>query len=89
MLFYILYASIFNKLDKFLWLAVGLVILEGLILIINHWRCPLTILGYKYSSNHEVGFDIFLPKMLAQHNKAIFLTLFIFEMLLILYRVFK
>jgi len=70
-----------------LWIAVGLVVLEGLVLLINNWKYPFTIWGYKYSCNHETGFDIFLPKWLAKHNKAIFGTIFIIEMLLVLYRV--
>ncbi len=86
---YILYAGIFDKLDKYLWIAIGFVMLEGLVLIVNKWECPLTILAYKYSGSHEAGFDIFLPGILAKHNKAIFVTLFLFEMLLILYRVYQ
>ena len=84
---YILYAGIFNKIDKYLWIAIGFVLLEVLALIVNRWKCPLTILSYKYSSNHETGFDIFLPRILAKYNKAIFSTLFLFEILLVLYRV--
>lgn len=83
---YILYAGIYSKLDSLLWCAIGLVFLEGLVLIVNHWSCPLTILAYNYSYNPEIGFDIFLPKILAKHNKTIFLTLFSGEMLLVLYR---
>lgn len=87
--FYILYAGIYNRLDNLLWISIGLVILEGFALIINHWRCPLTILAYRYSSSAEPGFDIFLPRTLAKHNKTIFLTLFICEILLVLYRIFS
>jgi hypothetical protein len=77
--FYILYAGIYNKLDKLLWASIGLVILEGLVLIVNRWKCPLTVLANRYSKNPETGFDIFLPNILAKHNKTIFVTLFIFD----------
>jgi hypothetical protein len=86
-IFYILYAGIYYKIDFYLWVAVGLVILEGIILIIFKWKCPLTILGYKYNDNQETGFDIFLPKWLAKNNKMIFSTIFIIGILIIIYRV--
>lgn len=57
-------------------IAIGLVVLEGLILLLFGWRCPLTVAGKKYTDNYETGFDIFLPKWIAKNNKAIFGTLF-------------
>lgn len=73
---YILYAGILNKISVYLFAAIAAVIFEGLVLLFFGWRCPLTILGYKYSESREVGFDIFLPKWLAKNNKAIFGTAF-------------
>ena len=83
---YILYASISNKINYYLFIAIGLVVMEGMILMIFKWKCPLTVLGYKYSENHEVGFDIFLPKWLAKYNKTIFGTLFFIGILITIYR---
>jgi hypothetical protein len=83
---YIIYAGIMNKIDFYLFTAIGLVMLEGIILIIFKWRCPLTVLGYKYTENREVGFDIFLPKWLAKNNKAIFTTIFVIGLLITIYR---
>ena len=83
---YILYAGICNKINLYLWFAIGLVIMEGIILIIYKGKCPLTILGYKYTDNHEVGFDIYLPKWLAKDNKIIFGAIFVIGILLIIYR---
>jgi hypothetical protein len=83
---YIIYAGIMNKIDFYLFTAIGLVMLEGIILIIFKWRCPLTVLGYKYTENREVGFDIFLPRWLAKNNKAIFSTIFVIGLLITIYR---
>jgi hypothetical protein len=83
---YVIYAGIMNKIDFYLFTAIGLVMLEGIILIIFKWRCPLTVLGYKYTENREVGFDIFLPKWLAKNNKAIFTTIFVIGVLITIYR---
>ncbi|MDF2840306.1 MAG: hypothetical protein K0Q99_1078 [Clostridia bacterium] len=83
---YILYAGIINKIDIYLFLAIGAVLLEGVILMIYKWRCPLTVWGYKYTEDREVGFDIFLPKWLAKNNKAIFTTIFVIGVLITIYR---
>jgi hypothetical protein len=75
-IFYILYAGIWNKIDVYTLIAIGLVVLEGLILLAFRWRCPLTVLGLKYTENNDVGFDILIPKWLAKNNKIIFGTLY-------------
>lgn len=83
---YILYAGIMDKIGPLLWIAIALAIGEGIILIINGWRCPLTRLGEKYTEQTDVGFDIFLPKWLAKNNKAIFTVLFAVGVIIVIYR---
>jgi len=73
---YILYAGIWNKIDVYTFIAIGLVVIEGLVLLTFRWRCPLTVLGLKYTENADVGFDIFIPKWLAKNNKTIFGALY-------------
>ncbi|MDF1493292.1 hypothetical protein [Caproiciproducens sp. CPB-2] len=75
-IFYILFTGIFDRINIHTFIAIGLVLIEGLILILFGWRCPLTVVGEKYTDDHEIGFDIFLPKWLAKNNKAILGTLF-------------
>ncbi len=65
-----------DRINVHTFIAIGLVLIEGLILILFGWRCPLTVVGEKYTDDHEIGFDIFLPKWLAKNNKAILGTLF-------------
>ncbi len=84
---YILYAGIYNKIDVYTWLAIGSVVFEGIVLIIFKGKCPFTILGYKYTDNFEIGFDIFLPRWLAKYNKAIFGSIFIIGVIIVIYRV--
>ena len=86
---YILYAGIYNKINLYLWLAICLVIIEEIILIIFKGKCPLTVLGYKYTDSHEVGFDIYLPRWLAKYNKIIFGAIFVIGILIIIYRILK
>ncbi|KNZ33236.1 MAG: hypothetical protein AD742_07410 [Methylibium sp. NZG] len=57
------------------WL-VGIVFIEVAILLVNGWRCPLTILAERFTDKRHDNFDIFLPPWLARNNKRIFGTLF-------------
>lgn len=75
-IFYILFAGIFDRINVYTFIAIGLVVTEGLILLLFGWRCPLTIVGEKYTDDYEIGFDIFLPKWLAKNNKTILGVLF-------------
>lgn len=56
---------------------VGLVLLETLVLLVNRWRCPLTLVAERYTTDRSANFDIFLPERLARWNKEIFGTLFL------------
>ncbi len=71
-IFYMLYAALTNKLDKWLWIGYGLFILEGIILLLFKFFCPLTILARKYSDSTKDNFDIYLPNWLAKYNKPIY-----------------
>jgi len=84
---YLIVAGIINIINVWVWICIGLIVLEGIVLMIFKWRCPLTILAEKYSDNQNVGFDIFLPAWLAKHNKTIFSILFLTGLVLILWRV--
>ena len=84
--FYILYAGLFDRIGLFAWLCVGLILVEAIVLLIYRWRCPLTLIGERYTNERNVGFDIFLPTWLAKHNKTIFTTLFVIGLALVLWR---
>ena len=85
---YVLYAGIFDNVNILVWFCIGLVLFEAIILLIFKWRCPLTLLAKKYTSNHRVGFDIYLPVWLARNNKTIFSILFSIGLVLVLWRTF-
>jgi len=84
---YILYAGIKNLINSRVWIAIGLVVFEGAVLMAFGWRCPLTVLAYRYTDNRAANFDIFLPNWLAANNKTIFTTIFMAGVLLVAYRV--
>jgi hypothetical protein len=87
-LFYMAYAVVVNKIDKFIWMGIGLIVLEGIVLLIFNKMCPLTIIARKYSDSTKDNFDIYLPNWLAKWNKLIYTTLFVLIVFGIIYRVF-
>ncbi len=87
-IFYLYYAAITNKLNKWVWIGIGLILLEGLVLLIFKKLCPVTIIARRYSDSTKDNFDIFLPTWLAKYNKEIYTTLFVIVLLIIAYRFF-
>ncbi len=88
MIFYILYAGISGNITKWVWIAIGIVVLEIFALLLNGWVCPLTPIAAKYTHERQDNFDIYLPLWLARNNKIIFSILFIAGVLLVVGRVF-
>ena len=50
---------------------------EVIVILANHWRCPLTGVAARYTDERQDNFDIYLPLWLARYNKQIFGTLFV------------
>ena len=86
-LFYMAYAVIVNRVDKFVWIGVGLIVIEGIVLLIFKKMCPLTIIARKYSDSTKDNFDIFLPEWLAKYNKLLYTTFFIIIVAGMIYRI--
>jgi hypothetical protein len=61
------------------WAAIFsvVIVVEGVVLLANGWRCPLTDLAAKYTDDRSPSFDIYMPNWLARHNKTIFTVLFL------------
>ena len=83
---FVCYAGLFNKINRLVWYCVGAVIIEGAVLLINKWKCPLTSIASRYSNAQSIGFDIFIPRWLAKHNKTLFSALFLIGLSLVLWR---
>lgn len=86
-IFYVLYCGIFNDINVFTWIAIALVVAEGIVLAIFKMFCPLTLLARKYSDSEKDNFDIYLPNWLAKYNKQIFTSIFIIGLVIVLIRV--
>lgn len=73
---YVVYSGVSGDITVYSWLAVGMVIIEGLVLWLFKGKCPLTVWARNYSDSQKDNFDIYLPEWLARHNKLIFTVLF-------------
>mgnify|MGYP003452515757 FL=1 len=85
-IFYMLYAVLADKIDKWLWIGLGLVILEGLTLLLFKFFCPLTIIARRYSDSTRDNFDIYLPNWLARYTKLIYTSIVGVIILILMYR---
>jgi hypothetical protein len=88
-IFYMLYAVLVNKIDKWLWIGYGLFIMEGLTLLVFKFYCPLTVMARKYSDSPKANFDIYIPHWLAKYNKQIYTSILGLIMVITIYRLLQ
>ncbi len=88
-IFYMLYAAITNKLNIWLWIGYGLFVVEGIVLLVFKFFCPLTIMARKYSSSTKENFDIYLPNWLAKYNKQIYTSILGVIIIITIYQLIK
>jgi len=86
MIGYILFTGIRNRINWFTYLSIAAVFMEGIVLLIFKWKCPMTLVARRYTDSQDSNFDIFLPKIIAKHNKAIFTTLYIVGVVIVIYQ---
>lgn len=80
---YILYAGITGNRTLLLDISIGLLVIETAVLVANKWVCPLTPIAMRYTADRSDNFDIYLPRLVAKHNKTIFGTIFVLGLLLV------
>ena len=85
-IFYVFYAGITNSINLYTWIGIGLIIGEGLVLVLFKMSCPLTVVARNYSDSKKDNFDIFLPSWLAKYNKIIFTSIFIIGLGIVIYQ---
>lgn len=56
---------------------IAIVMVESLVLVLNRWRCPLTAVAARYTTQRQANFDIYLPLWLARYNQPIFGGLYV------------
>lgn len=86
--FYVCYCAIVNRVNRWTKLAIGSVLIEGIILIAYGWRCPLRIWAEALGAERGSVTDIFLPRWLADRIFAIYTPLFLVGTLVLAARQF-
>jgi hypothetical protein len=85
-IFYLLYAVVTSKIDKWVWICIALIAVEGMTLLVFKNVCPVTIAARKYSDSTKDNFDIYLPNWLAKHNKLIYSLIVLAALIILAFR---
>ena len=85
-LFYLFYAVVTNRINKWVWIGLGCFLAEGIVLLVFRNFCPLTLIARRYSDSTKDNFDIYLPEWLAKYNKKIYTSLLGIVILILAYR---
>lgn len=86
-IFYMLYAAIANKIDVWLWIGYGLIVLEGIALLTFKLQCPLTLMARKYSNSTEDNFAIYLPNWLSKYTMLIYTSILTIVLSITIYQI--
>ena len=86
---YALFSGVAGRISAWTWFAVGLVLVEGVVLAASGWTCPLTILTERLGAARGSVSDIFLPKWLADRIFPICGTAYAVALVLIAIRMLK
>lgn len=82
-----LYEVIVGRITFISWITVAVFMAEGVVLIVNGWRCPLTAIAENLGSAHGQVTDILLPKWFADRVWVIYSWLFAGALIGLVWRV--
>jgi hypothetical protein len=80
--FYVLISVIIMDFNILFFVCLITLIVEIIVMIGNRFVCPFQYIASKFTNNRDVGFDIFLPKVIAKNNTLIFIILFSLSIIL-------
>jgi len=87
-LIYVLYCGITKTYNLMLVLAISAIIFEGVALLLNQGRCPLTTFTERQGAEKGSVTDIFLPAWMARNTFRISTVLFTTGIVLLAFRYF-
>ena len=82
--FFILYCGIAGVKNFLLVILIALILVEGFVLFLNKFECPLTTLAKKYDDQLERYTDIFLPRWFTPFVVPVFTALFLIGLILVI-----
>jgi hypothetical protein len=86
---YALFSGVADRITPWTWVAVGLIVVEGVVLVVFGWTCPLTLVAERAGAVRGSVADIFLPKWFADRIFPICGTTYAVALVIILVRVFR
>ena len=84
---HVLFGAVTGRITTVTWVAVGLVLVESIVLAASGWTCPLTILTERLGAERGSVTDIFLPKWFADRIFPICGTTYGVALVIIILRV--
>ncbi len=87
-LIYVLYAALAKAFNWVLLLALVAMFSEGIALVLNKGRCPLTTLAEKWGAEKGSVTDIFLPPVIARNAFKVSAVIVVAELVLLANRYF-
>lgn len=82
----VFFTLLLDKISILTWIGIGFMLLEGLVLLISGWKCPLTIYAENLGADDGSVTDIFLPRFIADQMFKIFGTISVICLVLLLVR---
>src|SRR5512144_2312542 len=73
---YVVVSGAFDWITTWTWVAAGVIVVEGIVLVLSGWRCPLTAAAERLGAVKGSVVDIFLPPWFADRIFPICGTLF-------------
>ncbi|MCW1948967.1 MAG: hypothetical protein KIH89_000750 [Candidatus Shapirobacteria bacterium] len=81
---YTLFCGLLQIKNIYLYWAITLILIEGIIFGSNGMKCPLTDLAKKYGAEKGYVFDTFLPESWTKYTFRFFGTIFLLGLLLVI-----
>lgn len=86
---YALFSGVADRITAWTWVAIGLLLVESVVLAASGWTCPLTLLAERQGAVRGSVTDIFLPRWLADRIFPICGTLYGVALVVIAWRVLR
>lgn len=83
---YVLASGVGDRITVWTWCAIAAIVVEGIVLLMNGGKCPLTAVAQRLGDPNGSVSDIFLPKWFADRIFPICGTLFMIGCGLIAFR---
>ena len=83
LLFILVYEAVTGTITYVTWTAIGVFLAQGVLLLTNDGRCPLTKYAEEIGSTHGQVTDFFFPTWFADHVFQVYGALFFLSLILL------